>query len=214
MRKIRTIDDLLDSLASESQRRKQEMITLNFLLDSRRKHEVQVVCRSSVVLAYAHWEQFVHHAAQVYIGYVDSRRLSLDKLSLNFQVIGCQRLIQDVINYQSEFCYQSQLIEQLKLRSSETLTLEYDKMKQKSNLDAGSFQRICEILGLETNLWRDKYGFINDLYRTRCNIAHGELSSDSPQVEYAKEVLDFVIHGIDHFKTDIENAALNEDYLL
>ncbi|USR93192.1 MAE_28990/MAE_18760 family HEPN-like nuclease [Phormidium yuhuli AB48] len=190
------------------------MITLNFLLDGRRKHEVKVICRSSVVLAYAHWEQFVHHAAEVYINYVDSRRLSLDKLSLNLQIVGCQRLIKNVINYKSEFGYQSQLIEQLKLKCSETVTLRYDEMKQKSNLDAESFQRICEILGIETTLWRDKYGFINDLYRTRCNIAHGELSSDSPQVEYAKEVLDFVIHGIDHFKTDIENAALNKDYLL
>ncbi len=214
MRKIRTIDDVLDSLASDSRRRKQEMMTLTFLLDGRRKHEVKVICRSSVVLAYAHWEAFIHHAAEVYIRYVESRRLSLNQLSLNFQVVACQRLIQNVINNKSDFVPQRQLIDQVKFRCSETLTLQYHVMKRESNLDAGSFQKICEILGIETEFWTDKYGFINDLYNTRCAIAHGEITGDRPQVQYAKEVLNFVIDGIDHFKTDIENAALNQDYLL
>ena len=140
--------------------------------------------------------------------------MSLNKLSLNFQVVACQKLIQNVINNKSDFVHKSQLIEQVKFRCSETLTPEYHALKRQSSLDEGSFKRICEILGIETGFWTDQYGFINDLYNTRCAIAHGELSSDSPQLEYAQEVLDFVINGIDHFKTDIENAALNEDYLL
>ncbi|UCJ11156.1 MAG: hypothetical protein JWS08_15355 [Phormidium sp. PBR-2020] len=52
------------------------------------------------------------------------------------------------------------------------------------------------------------------LYNTLCAIAHEEITRDRPQVQNAKEVLNFVINGIDQFKTDIENAALNQDYLL
>lgn len=212
MRKIRTIDDVLDSLASDSRRRKQEMMTLTFLLDGRRKHEVKVICRSSVVLAYAHWEAFIHHAAEVYIRYVESRRLSLNQLSLNFQVVACQRLIQNVINNKSDFVPQRQLIDQVKFRCSETLTLQYHVLKRQSNLDSESFKRICAILGINTDSWQ--HHTIDGLYNIRCAIAHGEISSDSPDKKYAKEMLNFVINGIDHFKTDIENAALNQDYLL
>ena len=85
--KIRSKEELISSLAENSKKRKQELITLKELIKSQRKHEQAIFCRLSVVMAYAHWQGFVLYSSSAYLEYLNHRSLKFEELTINLQAL-------------------------------------------------------------------------------------------------------------------------------
>jgi hypothetical protein len=64
---IRNKEELIDFLDKNSEKRKQELITLKESIKSQRKHEQAIFCRIAVVMAYAHWEGFIKTSSIAYV---------------------------------------------------------------------------------------------------------------------------------------------------
>ena len=81
-----------------------------------------------------------------------------------------------------------------------------------SNLSSEIFQEITRTLGINFSTYSTKSVLIDTkLLKTRNEIAHGEYSIFD-RGEYL-ELHTEVIAMLDLFRTDIENAAINKDYI-
>ncbi len=87
--KVMTKEILFDRIAQERIWRIKEIDELRKLIATRTTpfEKKKVLCRSGVVLLYAHWEGFVKKIGTLFLEYVASRRLSLGELRTNFIAI-------------------------------------------------------------------------------------------------------------------------------
>jgi len=211
--KIRAATELVDFLAERKQIRKRELISLSQDLSPPRGNPEGRTCRAAVVLAYAHWEGFVKDAARAYVRLVSNKSRGLNSLSVNFQALVCR---QELVAAQSatrkiqpHLSVTKRLIDNLEQGCSINADAAIDT---ESNLTAAVFENICLCVGLDFNTaWATDGPFIDDLFRSRCGVAHGDLYT--PDARYAKETVNFTIKAIDRFARDIENSAVLELYL-
>jgi hypothetical protein len=211
--KIRATTELVDFLGAKKQVRKRELISLSQALALPRRKAVGLICRSAVVFAYAHWEGFVKEAARAYVYLVAHKSHRLDALSLNFQALVCRQEILSAQTATRRIRPHISLARRFTEGISRGCTIDADAaIDTESNLTAAVFENICLSVGLDYHrAWATQGPFMDDLFRSRCAIAHGELST--PDSRYAKESVEFSIGAIDRFSTDIENAAVLESYL-
>jgi hypothetical protein len=211
--KIRATQELLNFLGQRKQHRKSELISLSQDLSPSKGEPTAHICKAAVVLAYAHWEGFVKEAAQAYVHLVSHKSKRLDALALSFQALVFR---QELLAAQSATRRIQQHLSLTK-RFTDDITssckIDPDRaIDTESNLNAAVFENICLSIGLSYQVFWDMYGpFMNDLVANRCAVAHGEMWI--PEVKYAREAVAFVIKAIDQFSTDIENAAIREEYL-
>jgi hypothetical protein len=210
--RVRTLEDLDKFLAASSARRKQELVWYSHQLVPTAKPS-QWVPRSAIVLAYAHWEGFVKDAATAYLEYVTYKTKRLSDLALNFQALACR---QEILSAQPatkkilpHIAVAKKMIEEL---DSGYQIYPSTAIDTESNLNADVFENICTSIGVDyQSLWSTSGKFMDDLFRTRCAIAHGELCSAEPKVALAS--VQFVIKAVDDFSTQIGNAASLQHYL-
>ncbi len=207
-------DSLIDSLAQNSQKRRRELITLAQLITHGRKHEQPIVCRSAVLLAYAHWEGFVKHAATAYVDYVFFKTPTLESLTSNFQAIACRAEILVASKAAKKIRSHIKIVQRLRddcclnIRGVQASSI----IDTESNLNSEVLENICLTLGIDYSMhWATHGPFIDDLLKNRCAIAHGELLE--PSSKYTDEVVSFVQKSISRFSTDIENLTLQDSYL-
>lgn len=83
---IRTAEQLSDRLATDLAWRKKELSEMKSLIEAKnvsdQRHKVLV--RGGVCILYSHWEGFVKLAANSYLEYVNSKKLTYQELSSNF----------------------------------------------------------------------------------------------------------------------------------
>lgn len=211
--RVRTIEELVDFLADRSQLRRRELITLKQLINTKRLHEENIVCRSSVVLSYANWEGFIKDAATAYVEYVSYKSPAFNELSPNFKAIVCRSMFIEAAKAKKRIFPHLRVVEQFSLRLSEKADLKSGSaIDTESNLNSDVFENICTTVGIDySNRWSTYGPFIDDMFKYRCSIAHGELMT--PSSSYVIEVIDFVQQAISWFRTDIENAVLELNYL-
>jgi len=89
--KIRTSQQLDDSLSRDLAWRKKELITLRLLHDGARDHQQELLRRAGVALLYAHWEGFVKSAGTAYVEFVARQNLRYRDLQPNFIAIGAKK---------------------------------------------------------------------------------------------------------------------------
>jgi hypothetical protein len=204
--KIRSKEELISSLAENSKKRKQELITLKELIKSQRKHEQAIFCRLSVVMAYAHWQGFVLYSSSAYLEYLNHRSLKFEELTINLQALAYKDKIRSYGSPPKEISHYLEIIG----LTEKIIELDVNKVIDfKSNLDYDNFENICRSVGIDCqNYWSTYKPFIDELVKNRCSIAHGGL--DIQDYDYADEVLTKVIKFIDNYKTDIENLAVTD----
>ena len=211
--KIRAANELIDFLGGRKQIRKRELMSLSHDLSPPAGEADGRIRRSAVVLAYAHWEGFVKDAARAYVHLVSHKSRGLNTLTINFQALVLRQEL--VIAQGAAKRIQPHLL--LTKRFTDDLShgcsINADSaIDTESNLTAEVFENICLSVGLDyQSFWSSDGPFIDDLFRSRCEVAHGELNT--PDTKYAKETVHFVISAIDRFSTEIENSAVLERYL-
>jgi len=211
--KIRATVELIDYLGGNKQKRKRELISISHDLSPRRGEPSALVRRVAIVLAYAHWEGFVKDAARAYVRLVSHKSRSLRSLTLSFQALACRQELTiaqaATRRIQPHLAVVKRFIEDLE--SSCHINPD-SAIDTESNLTAEVFENICHCIGIDyKGNWAAQGPFIDDMFRNRCDVAHGELFT--PEAKYSKETIQFSIHAIDRFSTEIENAAVVEAFL-
>jgi len=213
--RIKSQETLIDFIDEKSQLRRRELITLTQLLQTKRKHESNIFCRSAVIIAYAHWEGFVKETAIAYVEYVACKSLRFEQLSPNFKAVACREILLDASRATKRIHPHLRVVEQFTDQASKTIDISYissSVIDTQSNLNAEVFENICITVGLDyTQRWSTYGPFIDDLVKQRHSIAHG--TTLVPQKDYAIEVVTFVEKAIDWFRTDIENSAVRSAFV-
>lgn len=210
---IRSTQDLIDFLGEKKKTRKRELVSLSQDLSPPNGQPSARTRRTAVVLAYAHWEGFVKDAARAYVRFVTYKSRSLSSLSLCFQALACRQELlaaqPATRRIQPHLALTKRFIDDL----ASSCSIDADAaIDTESNLRAGVFENICLCVGLDyQTYWATLGPFIDDLFRCRCAVAHGELAI--PEVKYAKDAVTFAINAIDRFSDEIENAAVMSHYL-
>lgn len=210
--KIRTTEQLSDRLAADLAWRKKELAEIKSLVETRnvsdQRHRALV--RSSVCILYSHWEGFVKLAANAYLDYVRFQRLSYRELSSNFLALAMKEKLKESKETNKPSVYIPVcefFISELNQRS----ILPKEAISTASNLSSEILKEITAVLGLDFSPYSTKANLIDEkLLKTRNEIAHGEYLVFDRE-EYI-EVHQKIIEMLDLFRTQIENAAIQEQF--
>jgi hypothetical protein len=164
-------------------------------------------------LAYAHWEGFVRDAARASVELVSYKSRKLSALSLTFQALACRQELLVAQSATRRIHPHLALTRRFTDDIATSCSIDADTaIDTESNLSANVFENICLSVGLDyVTTWASDGPFMDDLLRSRCEVAHGDLVT--PDHRYAKEAVTFVISAIDRFSNDIENEAVQTRYL-
>jgi len=209
---IRTEEQLSARLATDLTWRKKELSEMKSLIEAKnvsgQRHKVLV--RSGVCILYSHWEGFVKLAANSYLEYVISKKLTYQELSSNFLALAMKEKLKEAKETHKPSLYIPVcefFLSELNKRS----ILPKDVISTGSNLSSDILKEITYILGIDFSIYSTKSRVIDtQLLKTRNEIAHGE-DSVFDRAEYL-EVHREILEMLDIFCTQIENAASQKKF--
>jgi hypothetical protein len=210
--KIKTKEDLCDSLNNDLGWRKQELSSLLFEVRSSRSN-LPVALRSASLLLYAHWEGFIKNAATNYLIYVKSQKLNIEELSDSFAAVCLKQKIfefEDTLKASVYTQFVSFIREGMNKRAS--ISAE-NVIKTQSNLSSTVLKEILVAIGLDFTKFELKANLIDlQLLYYRNNIAHGQdLIMDRPS--YLNLHIE-VMSMINEINNDIQNAVVTNAFRL
>jgi len=209
---IRTEEQLSDRLATDLRWRKKELSEMKSLIEAKnvtdQRHKA--LLRSGVCILYSHWEGFVKLAANSYLEYVISKKLTYQELSSNFLAWAMKEKLKEAKQTNKPSLYIpicDFFISELNQRS----ILPKNVISTGSNLSSEILKEITYILGIDFSIYSTKSRVIDtQLLKTRNEIAHGE-DSVFDRAEYL-EVHREILEMLDIFCTQIENAASQKQF--
>jgi hypothetical protein len=163
-------------------------------------------------MAYAHWEGFVKEAATAYLAYLARKSVALSQLQANFQALVCRSELLDAASAPKRIWPHISVVTRLVDNRETSATVPMNAIDTESNLNWAVFENLCLVVGISPGrFWSDRRGLIDDMFLTRCEIAHGQLVT--PQPKEAVEYIDFALDALRVFSADLTNAAVNEEHL-
>jgi hypothetical protein len=211
---IRTAEQLSDKLATDLAWRKKELSEVKSLIEAKnvstQRHNALI--RSGVCILYAHWEGFVKLAANSYLEYVRTKKLRYSELSSNFLALAMKEKLKEVKETNKPSLY-IPVCDFFLFELDERCSLPKDAISTASNLSSEILKEITYILGIDFSLYSTKSKLIDEkLLKTRNEIAHGNyLTVDREEyIELHTEVMVM----LEIFRNQIENGAVNEDFIL
>ncbi|WP_373535926.1 MAE_28990/MAE_18760 family HEPN-like nuclease [Microcoleus sp.] len=209
---IRTAEQLSDRLATDLVWRKKELSEMKSLIEAKNVSEQRhkALVRSGVCILYSHWEGFVKLAANSYLEYVISKKLTYQELSSNFLALAMKEKLKDAKETNKPSLY----IPVCKFFISELnqrCILPKNAISTASNLSSEILKEITYILGIDFSIYSTKSVLIDTkLLKKRNEIAHGN-DSVFDRDEYL-ELHREVIGMLDLFRNQIENAAIQQSF--
>ena len=211
--KLKTAEQLSDRLSQDLAWRKKELSDVKSLVETKSfsdsRHKALV--RSGICILYAHWEGFVKLAANSYLEYVRMQKLCYKELASNFLALAMKEKLKEAKETNKPSLYIPVcdfFLDELNQRC----LLPKEAISTASNLSSEIFQEITHTLGINFSTYSTKSVLIDTkLLKTRNEIAHGEYSIFDRE-EYI-ELHSEVITMLDQFRNQIENAAINKDYM-
>lgn len=208
-RRTYTFDQLTHSIDSDFSWRRKELKIIKDQIPESSSPKQNAALRFSVPILYAHWEGFAKKACELYLEFVAHKFLKHQELQPQFVALSLSNKLGGL---------EIKNIEE-KTKTIELLMKEIDKnsniltknvIQTRSNLKYHVFKEILFVIGLDEKKFAHFKSLINDLVDARNNIAHG----DYLKVELAtyKVMHEDVQSLMSILKTEIENAALTENY--
>lgn len=168
--------DLADQLSRDRTWRLKEISDLKFAVERADAGLQQVLLRSLVAIAYAHWEGSVRYAARKYLEHIALRKFPYSQLDRQFFRNYFLPRLAAVSSSKLSVTDRCALIDEI-LNSSEKRfsRVNEDLINTKSNLNFDVFSDICLVCGVPVDAFSDKASFIDVVLLKRRNaIAHGE----------------------------------------
>jgi len=212
MKQLRTVALLLDYLDGDMAWRIKEVHQFKAAVEKAGGKNVDAHIRAGIAMLYAHWEGFVKGAANAYVNYVSYRANQNSELRPCFVALGMKtklatansssksEIVIDAVKYLID-----ELNRPIRLPRSDAISAE-------SNLSSLVFINIAGWIGIDPSPYSTRFPLIDGtLLDNRNRIAHGEyLNVDADRFyELTGEVLEM----LRWFKTDIENAAVQNSFL-
>ncbi|SIT41699.1 conserved hypothetical protein [Paraburkholderia piptadeniae] len=212
MRQLRTVDLLLEHLDEDMAWRIKEVHQFKTAVEKASGKNVDAHIRAGIAMLYAHWEGFVKGAANAYVNYVSHRANQNRDLKPCFVALGMKtklasanassksEVVIDAVTYLLD-----ELNRPIRLPRSEAIGGE-------SNLSSLVFLNITGWIGIDSTPYSTRFPLIDaTLLDNRNRIAHGEYLSVNAERFY--ELTGEVLEMLRWFKTDIENAAVQNSFL-
>lgn len=213
--KIRTLEELEDSLTRDLKWRKRELTTLKFMVkEHNAAHKKNILYRASIALLYSHWEGHIKHCSLVYLNYLNSLGLKCNKIADNFiQLNLCSKFdtnfsVKSTKNQKDIHTYFSNLSDfKFKVVAEKTIDT-------KSNLNSEVLLNILGQLGLSDNSFELKSIFIDTiLLKNRNSIVHGDELNASDLNDAYNQIEDELLEMIQIFHNLVSTAASDKHYL-
>lgn len=93
--KIRSKEELVDSMTADLGWRKKELTTLYNSVMTANSKNLHTALRCAVVMLYAHWEGFIKNSAESYLSYVRFQGLNLDQVNSNILALSLKQKINE-----------------------------------------------------------------------------------------------------------------------
>jgi hypothetical protein len=211
---IQTPEDLNETLATDIAWRKKQLSEIKKMIElknvSPQKHNVCI--RSGICILYAHLEGFIKLAGNSYVEYIRIKRLRYRQLSSNFLALAMKEKLKQAKETNKASLY-IPVCDFFLFQLDERCSLPKNPIST-SNLSSEILKEITHTLGIDFSLDSTKSKLIDEkLLKTRNEIAHGEDSLTIDRKQYI-ELQTMVMEMLEEFRSRIENAASNEDFLL
>jgi hypothetical protein len=210
---IRTAEQLSDKLSTDLAWRKKELSEIKSLVEAKNVSDQRhkALLRSGVCILYSHWEGYVKLAANSYLEYVRSKRLTYKELSSNFLALAMKEKLKEAKETNKPSLY-IPVCDFFLSELNQRCILPKDAISTASNLSSEILKEITDILGIDFSLYSTKSVLIDTkLLKTRNEIAHGNYSVFD-KGEYIELHLE-VIGMLDIFRNQIENAAIEKKFM-
>lgn len=210
---IRTAEQLSDKLSDDLAWRKKELSEVKALVEAKNvsSQRHQALVRSGVCILYSHWEGFVKLAANSYLEFVRSQRLTYKELTSNFLALAMKEKLKEAKETHKPSLY-IPVCNFFLSDLSQRCNLPKDAISTASNLSSEIFKEITNILGIDFSPYSTKSVLIDTkLLKARNEIAHGSylLFDREEYVELHIEVIGL----LDLFRNQIENAAIEKNFM-
>lgn len=212
--KVRTFDQLSDSLSAELAWRKKELSDLKYFIEQNSPYpsRKQVLARCGVTMLYAHWEGFIKICGGLFLEFIAMQRHRNNELTKNLLTLSMKNSVNFSAGSKkaSEFGKITDFfVNNMASRSS----IPFKKaINTESNLSSLVFKEIVWCLGIDYSLFETKEKFIDSrLLGRRNHIAHGQ-RMDINLGDYI-EMRGTLVEMMTTFKTQLENCAINQEYL-
>ncbi|MEA5621032.1 MAE_28990/MAE_18760 family HEPN-like nuclease [Cronbergia sp. UHCC 0137] len=212
---IRTPEELTQTLANDLSWRKKELSEIKSLIElknvSSQRHNVFI--RSGICILYAHWEGFVKLSANSYLEYVRTKKLRYRELSSNFLALAMKEKLKEAKETNKSSLY-IPVCDFFLFQLDERCSLPKNPISTASNLSSEILKEITHTLGIDFSIYSTKSELIDQtLLKTRNEIAHGEYSLLIDREKYI-ELHTTVMDMLEIFRNQIENAAINENFMI
>lgn len=210
--KIRSVEELEDFIAKEYAWRRKELTNLGGLVSSSKKHNQDVLMRSSIPILYAHWEGFVKRISQGMLLYLVAKGFKYKELQPSFWAYAAMEKHQGQIPSKN-FDAIARLFTENQSDISTAIRVDPARyIDTKSNLNSEVLKDITRKLGLDYSRFELKENWIDETFvGLRNSICHGEraqIDLDSFNDVYAE-----AIGLIDEFKNLVLNSVYEKSYL-
>lgn len=213
--KIRTINDLQDSIDAEMAWRKHELSAIRENVASARKSAKDTAIRAGIALLYAHWEGAIKNIATFYLEYVAMLKLPYGKIKPNFLAISLKYNLK-TFEESNKSAIHTRIVSAIINSHDVKSAIPVDGIiKTNSNLNSEIFVEIMATIGLDCSAYESSYKLIDTILLDKRNkVAHGERieSLDLDETRYY-EIHEKIRNLILQFADQISNAAYLKQYL-
>ncbi len=213
--KIRTLNDLQDTIDDEMAWRKRELSAIRENVASARNSAKDTAIRAGIALLYAHWEGAIKNIATSYLEYVAMLGLPYGELKPNFLAIS-MKYDMKTFRESNKTTVHTKIVSEVINRHDIKSTIPVDGIiKTKSNLNSEVFIEIMATIGLDSSAYESSYKLIDSILLAKRNkLAHGERieSLDLDETRYY-EIHEKIRNLIVQFATQVSNAACLKQYL-
>ena len=209
--KIRSKEELIDSLSADLGWRKKELTSLHSNVIISNSKNLPTALRCAIVMLYAHWEGFIKNSAGSYLSYIKFQRLNLNQVNSSILALSLKQKIIEFTESNKASTHVKFVNYFQKNLTDRAIFSEIDSIKTQSNLSSLILKEIFATLGLDITHYELKSNLIDkQLLKNRNNIAHG----NQPPIDKDEyECLHSEIVGmLDRIYTDISNSVVLELY--
>lgn len=155
--------------------RKKEVLSLSLQAESTEGEIQRALLRAAWVMLYAHWEGFIKSSTEIYVKFVNRKQIECKHLLCNFAILLFKKEIEELsVTGQNK---RARVIYEKILSAQDVFIKLYEEIDTKSNLGGDMFDNILSLLAIEDDFYTSKIHLINDLVKTRNEIAHGQGST-------------------------------------